>query len=171
MVAFSTVLGGAAAAALATGALVLVPPAGATHLRIGRAKSGTRHRARSRTTRSRRPGGTSRPHLHGDIVRCICHPYGLAFDASGNLWSANTGLGTITEYTSAQLAAGGSPTAHPVTITTTGSPDGLAFNGAGDLWGILHWPTGTLTEYTPTQLKASGNPVPVVTIKYVINTL
>ena len=85
----------------------------------------------------------------------------MVFDASGNLWSANTFAGTFSAFTPAQLAAGGTLTPK-VTITLAGA-DGLAFTGAGDLW-VASWSGSTLSEYKPTQLTASGSPTPAVTI-------
>jgi sugar lactone lactonase YvrE len=55
-------------------------------------------------------------------------PIGLAFDASGNLWTANF-AGSVVEFTPGQLATSGSPTPH---VIVTGSsldlPFGLAFD-------------------------------------------
>jgi hypothetical protein len=58
---------------------------------------------------------------------------GLAFDPSGNLWVTAYGDDAV-EFTKAQLAKSGSPTAR-VTISTDGlsSPGDVAFNSSGDL--------------------------------------
>ena len=52
----------------------------------------------------------------------IDSPTGLAFDAHGNLWVANSGPGTIVEFTAAQAASNSAP-APQVTITApSGAP-------------------------------------------------
>jgi sugar lactone lactonase YvrE len=55
--------------------------------------------------------------------------YGLAFDASGNLWISDALNSLLYYYTPAQLAAGGQPTP-PTTISSTAisGPEGLAFD-------------------------------------------
>lgn len=87
-------------------------------------------------------------------------PLALALGANGDLWEGNTST-TITAYTPAQLASGG--TVAPAITITALSVDGLAFNGAGDLW-VADYTTSTLSEYRPTQLTISGAPTPVATI-------
>ncbi|MGH9108682.1 MAG: IPT/TIG domain-containing protein [Acidimicrobiales bacterium] len=92
-------------------------------------------------------------------------PSQLAFSAGGDLWSANGVQGTnktLTAFTPAQLAAGGTATP-AVTITTPGAPYGLAFDGQGDLWATEQT-AHELVEYAPGQLTASGAPAPVLVI-------
>ncbi|MGH9090227.1 MAG: IPT/TIG domain-containing protein [Acidimicrobiales bacterium] len=98
---------------------------------------------------------------------------GIAFDAAGNLWAADTSDDQVVAYTPAQLAAGGSPTpAVVISSTTTGTTgttsslafsDAVAFDAAGDLW-VSNEGNNTLVEYTPAQIAAAGSPVPATTI-------
>ena len=93
-------------------------------------------------------------------------PYGLAFDASGDLWVTNVGGNTLVEYTPSQLAASGAPTPAVTISASSGSldaPYGLAFEAGGDLW-VTNVGGNTLVEYTPSQLEATGSPTPAVTV-------
>jgi DNA-binding beta-propeller fold protein YncE len=54
-------------------------------------------------------------------------PAGLAFDASGNLWVANSTGQTIVEFVASQIVASGSPTPNAV-IGSVNTPSGLAFS-------------------------------------------
>ena len=66
-------------------------------------------------------------------------PEALAFDSSGNLYVANNGAGTVSEY-----AAGGT------TLTATyyglSAPDALAFDSSGNLY-VANGGAGTVSEY------------------------
>jgi hypothetical protein len=88
----------------------------------------------------------------------------VAFDAAGNLWSANVG-DAVYEFTAAQLTATGNPTP-AVTVSSDGTSlsyaQALGFDAAGDLWVVN--PTNTVVEFTPTQIAQSGSPTPVVTL-------
>lgn len=88
-------------------------------------------------------------------------PSGIAFDAAGNLWVANGGLGTVVSFTPEQLAASGAPVPH-VVISSAGSvldiPVGLAFDGDGSLWVVSAF--GELARFAPGKLTASGAPLP-----------
>jgi hypothetical protein len=157
VVAVSTVLGASTLAAVATGALA-TPPAGASGgastLYVGNSNSQTITSYGLPTA-----GGNITPSktvTSGGKVQS----HQMAFDGSGDLWSANT-FGTVTEYTPSQLAAGG--TQSPKVTITTPETTGLAFSGSGDLW-VSSVNTGTLSEYIPTQLTTSGHPTPAVTI-------
>jgi sugar lactone lactonase YvrE len=80
------------------------------------------------------------------------------------LWAANTGVGSLVLYTTAQL--GGSTSAAAATaIRTSGGAGtfGLAFDSHGNLW-LTNYNNNTIVEYTAAQLKASGTPTPAVTI-------
>jgi hypothetical protein len=94
----------------------------------------------------------------------IDKPEEIAFDPSGNLWVTNNGARTFIEFTSAQLAAGGSP-APAVTISGSSldSPEGIAFDASGDAW-IGNDTAPTVLEFTPAQLATTGSPTPNVTI-------
>ena len=102
----------------------------------------------------------------------IDQPYHLTPDAKGDLWVANYGGNTVTEYTASQLAATGAPVP---AVTLTGAafsgPVGLTFDSAGDLW-VSNYLASTLVMFTPNQVTASGAPTPVVTISSdVLNSL
>ena len=89
-------------------------------------------------------------------------PSALAFDASHNLWVANTNNGTLVRYDSAQLATSGSP-APKVILSGVGHPTGLAFDAAGGLWfsqGDAH----RVAKYSAAQLETSGFKLPDVVL-------
>ena len=69
--------------------------------------------------------GTAAPHRRHLRLR-VQHPDGLAFDAAGNLYVANSGNDTVSEVTPAGV------------VSTFASgfnfPDGLAFDAAGNLY-------------------------------------
>jgi sugar lactone lactonase YvrE len=93
-------------------------------------------------------------------------PYGMAFDANGNLWVANNTGNTIVAFTPSQLAASGTPTPTVILTNNAGSivnPIGLAFDPNGNLW-YASFTSAILVEFTPAQLAASGNPAPAVVI-------
>lgn len=97
----------------------------------------------------------------GANERSLQNPAGLAFDAAGNLWVANTGGRTLAAFTPAQLAIGGTPAPHTVISSIEGSlsvPVGLAFDGDGNLWVVGG--TGALTRFARASLGASGAPAP-----------
>ena len=86
------------------------------------------------------------------------------FDATGNLWVADSAANTIVEYPAAGLATSGAPTAS-VTITSAGlnGPVGLIFDRLGDLW-VTNPASNTLVQYSAAQLVAGGNLTPAVTV-------
>jgi sugar lactone lactonase YvrE len=91
-------------------------------------------------------------------------PGALAFDASGNLWVANGGGNTIVEFTPAQLATSGTPTAAVMLSASSGSlfqPTALAFDATGNLWVVNQ---ASVVEFGLSQLAASGSPSPAVTL-------
>jgi sugar lactone lactonase YvrE len=93
----------------------------------------------------------------------LSSPSGMAFDRSGNLWVANTAVGTVTEYSREQLARSGAPKPH-TTIDGShfSSPFGVAFDASGDLW-VSNKANGTVQEFTKQEL-GKNNPVPSVVI-------
>ncbi|MGO9455451.1 MAG: IPT/TIG domain-containing protein [Acidimicrobiales bacterium] len=93
----------------------------------------------------------------------ITGPYGVTFDASGNLWVANDSNGLVNEFTSSSLAAGGN-VAPAVTITHGNTCWQLAFDTKGDLW-VNYTTTDETGGYTPNQLATSGSPAPANLIK------
>jgi secreted PhoX family phosphatase len=90
-------------------------------------------------------------------------PCGLAFDSSGDVWTANESANTVVAYTPSQLLLGlPGRTLSSGPSDSLGSPCGLAFDSSGDLW-VANESAGTVVEYTPGQL-VSGAPIPTVTI-------
>lgn len=94
-------------------------------------------------------------------------PTGVAFDANGNLWVANSG-NTVVEFTSAQLTAGGAPT--PTTALTLPNGvegDGAAFDNRGTLW--VTDCRGLVWGVTHAQLAGSGPVTPAVSDTVTMN--
>jgi uncharacterized protein (DUF2141 family) len=106
----------------------------------------------------------------------LSSPFGLAFDAGGNLWVANSNGNSLAMFTPAQLATDGSP-APTVTIRSDknapggslSGPRGLAFDAGGNLWVTVS--PDRLVKFTPAQLAVSGSPAPAVTISSNNNSL
>lgn len=102
----------------------------------------------------------------------LVNPGGLAFDAEGNLWVANTGAGNLLGFSPDQLAEE-RPTAPRIEITSTGGslsiPVGLAFDGGGSLWVLGG--TGGLTQYAPARLGRSGPVAPSAQLEIPGHTL
>lgn len=96
----------------------------------------------------------------------LAYPTGLAFDASGDLWVANSpaGSSTVVEFTPSQLASTGSPTPK---VTFSGSslsrPWGLAFDANGNLW-VANDYAATVVRYDVSQLLSGGSVTPAATI-------
>lgn len=90
------------------------------------------------------------------------HPLGIAFDAQGDLWVANTGSNTVVEFTPTQLSATGSP-APAVTLSSAAisTPFGVAFDASGNLW--VGNDSGTVLRFDASQL-ATGSPTPAATL-------
>ncbi|HXW79884.1 MAG TPA: hypothetical protein VEJ84_10320 [Acidimicrobiales bacterium] len=88
-------------------------------------------------------------------------PATLTFDGSGDLWVADQGDDTVTEYSRAQLAKSGSPTPYK-TIRYSGldGPGAVRFDHSGDLWVSN---ISNVVEFTKAEL-AKANPVPSVVI-------
>jgi sugar lactone lactonase YvrE len=95
----------------------------------------------------------------GGGVTTLDTPAGLAFDADGRLWVANSAARTLVAFTPPQLATGGAiapaaiiaPSSRAVTI-----PTGLAFDDGGALW--VQSGDGLLAKYDRASLAASGTP-------------
>jgi hypothetical protein len=99
----------------------------------------------------------------------ITGPYGVTFDASGNLWVANDGDGLVNEFTGSAVTAGGN-VAPAVTITHPGTCWQLAFDTKGNLW-VNYTTTDEIGGYAPNQLTASGSPTAANLIKGSTTTL
>ena len=104
--------------------------------------------------------------LSDDGNGSIQTPSGLAFDASGNLWSSNTS--TIVEFAKSVLGASGSPIP-AVTISSTQlageptiiAPSGIAFDNLGDLAVENEFSAAYGTSlFGKSQIGASGAPIP-----------
>ena len=165
-------------AALAAGALVstTLAPAAAARIAIARgaagpapgsifvANDGSGGSRGSVTGYAVRHSGNVHPVL--TISRGVNVPEGLAFDASGDLWVANSIPNTVVEYKKSELAKV-SPA--PSVIISSGPdvgldmPAGLAFDSSGNLW-VGNRRGDFVSEYTKTELSKSGSPVPRVTI-------
>jgi sugar lactone lactonase YvrE len=100
----------------------------------------------------------------------IQEPVGIAFDASGSLWVANTSnaANSVVKFTSSQLASSGSPTPSVILTATAMSINGpllIAFDASGDLWVANgNFSQNTVVEFGASQITASGSPTPTVTI-------
>jgi len=97
-------------------------------------------------------------------------PWGLEFDAGGNLWSSNAGgPNTIVEFTASQLQTTGTPAA-TVTISPTtdagemtlSTPNGLAFDSEGDLSAASSFSPFGIALYAHGQLGTSNAIVPQI---------
>lgn len=93
----------------------------------------------------------------------LIKPSGLAFDASGTLWVANTNGQSISGYRPEQLVASGHPEPQVLLAESTEAvikPVGLAFDGAGNLW--VAGGGGTVSQFARGSLALSGAPAPSV---------
>ena len=96
----------------------------------------------------------------------LANARGIAFDAAGNLWVANTAARTIVAFSPAQLAASGTPTPRVVLSVAEGAlpaPVGLAFDSEGNLWAMST--TGILEKFAAADLAASGTRTPAVRLQ------
>lgn len=88
----------------------------------------------------------------------LVNPAGIAFDAAGNLWVANTGNQTVASFGIAQRGATGSPV--PRLVLSPGSspliiPVALAFDAEGSLW--VMGGSGGLKKFEPDALDGEGS--------------
>ena len=69
----------------------------------------------------------------------------MAFDSSGNLFVANAGNNTVSEF----IAVGGIlPTSPTVTRTGLDYPSAMAFDSSGNLYVANDTASGTVSEFT-----------------------
>jgi sugar lactone lactonase YvrE len=97
-------------------------------------------------------------------------PWGIAFDAAGDLWVVDQADSAIVGYAPTALSKGGAQVPF-AGFMTAGSGFGvsIAFDSAGDLWtGGLD---GTVAEYTPAQLTTVSSPTPSVLIHIGTSTI
>jgi DNA-binding beta-propeller fold protein YncE len=84
----------------------------------------------------------------------LSFPRGLAVDAKGNLWVANSGDNNVIAFTPgyARIAAD--------TITQgISNPTGVAFDPNGNLWVANYGAGGSITEYSPTLVQNTANTI------------
>jgi secreted PhoX family phosphatase len=90
-------------------------------------------------------------------------PWGLAFDAYGNLWSSNANApNTVVEFTRSQITATGSPTPNITLASATVSsnatlvaPNGIAFDDYGDLAAVSSAAPFGVAGFGPDQLQTN----------------
>jgi len=105
------------------------------------------------------------------LATSLQNPAGIAFDADGNLWVANTSNQTVVAFSPSQLAATGSPAPHVVLSTNAslGNPAGLAFDADGALWVVGD--ADAVEKFPKASLGATGAPAPSVRLTLASYTL
>jgi hypothetical protein len=127
----------------------------------------------------RAASGAPNPGLTVDIPNGL-HPVDLAFDGSGNLWTAGVIANNevVEMFSAGDLSGSGeiSPTpAVSITSTAFGGPfagpciAGIDFDRAGDLWVSTQAANGCsgvnqIVEFTPSQLSGGGDLTPSVVL-------
>ena len=94
-------------------------------------------------------------------LNSLVKPSGLAFDASGTLWVANTNGESVAAFSPDQLSASGAPEPRVLLSFTGDSPTlpvGLAFDGDGNLWVVGGG--GVVAEFARASLGVTGAPEP-----------
>jgi ligand-binding sensor domain-containing protein len=98
-----------------------------------------------------------------DTIGGIPNSWGVAIDASGNLWVASIASSTLRMYTIAQRGGGGSPTpAIEITSPSLGDPRQLVFDANGTLW-VADAANG-LIGFTKDKLTATGTVTATYTV-------
>jgi streptogramin lyase len=105
------------------------------------------------------------PHLKL-ISTVMSEPSAMTFDAKGDLWIGDQGVGKVFEFTPSQLASGGIVTPVVTVSSALGSisrPFSISFDTHGNLW-LADYGDSSVLAFTPSQLAASGSPVPTLGI-------
>jgi len=103
----------------------------------------------------------------------INNPWGILFDANGNMWFTNEQIsigacsGSVVEFTAAAIAGGNLTPAANVAITQTAvggtaslcDPNGITMNKNGNIV-VANAVGNSLAEYTASQITNSGNLTP-----------
>jgi hypothetical protein len=121
------------------------------------------------------PAYTLSDNGHGSIQG----PWGLIFDAEGDLWSSNANApNTVVEFGASSLGQNGSPTPmttlSPVTVggdPSLDGPNGIAFDNLGDLAAINSVNAFGIPFYAKTLLTAGGAKVPTLVTAGATTTL
>lgn len=93
----------------------------------------------------------------------LSEPYGIAFDANGNLWVANYLANTVVRFDKNKLGTGGGLTPD-ATIQGLSGPEGLAFDRSGSLW-VADWGSQDLRQFTNvSSLSGSTSPSAAATV-------
>jgi len=96
-------------------------------------------------------------------VFAVGYGVGLAIDSAGNLWTANTALANVSEFTAASLVPGANPSP-AVTLTGNWASNGGLVGISFGADGALLVATGQeLLVYRPSQITQSGSPTPDIT--------
>jgi sugar lactone lactonase YvrE len=97
------------------------------------------------------------------VIGPLSHPFGIAFDAAGNLWVNYDGI--IARLNAADLQGTGPKTITPTVQLVTdvqALPEGIAFDEEGGLW--LAYTAGRFARLAPSQLTGSTNVTPQIVI-------
>ncbi len=97
----------------------------------------------------------------------LSEPYGMAFDAHGNLWVGNVGASTVVEFTAGQLAVTGTPTPTVTlsdTLNSIVAPQALAFDADGNLW-VANGDSNSIVEFNASRLTSTGARLPSIVLK------
>jgi sugar lactone lactonase YvrE len=135
------------------------------------------------TLAQQQKGGVVAPAM---VISGFQNPQGLTFDRGGNLWVVDQHASQLLEFTTAQLAQGGSPS--PATSLSTAGlngsdysyvPQELSFDPQGNVWVSAaigtrgpsasedSLPDMEVAEFAVADLAASGAPTPVTTLKQI----